>query len=117
MGTITPVITRVDKARAAYSVLWETLTTADTGSAVSLPDGNDKSIQISGTWGGATAVVQGSNDNVTFITLADPQGIALSKTADFIEAILEHTRYLKVVTSGGAGTDLDATLFVKGQTT
>ena len=115
MATITPVTTRVKPWADTWSVLWETIGNADTGTGVSMAMMSDRSIQVTGTWGSATVVVQGSNDNVTWLTLSDSQGNALSKTADFVEQILEFTRYIRVSSSGGTGTDLDATLFGRGQ--
>ncbi len=83
------------------------LTTADhTGSSVRVPEWDEKSIQVCGTWGGATLVLEGSNDGVTFSTLRDPQGIALSFTADglkqVLEKVLEVRPRLSVVGSGAA---------------
>lgn len=87
---------------------WVALGTDDTGTGEILADYPDKTITVTGTWGGATLIVQGSNDGVTYITMTDPQGNALSKTANFIETILENPLYIKVVTSGGTGTVLSA---------
>lgn len=78
------------------------MTGADTGVGVILADFPDKTIVVGGaTWGGATLLVEGSNDGTNYVTLTDPQGNALSKTADFVEAILENPLYLRVSTSGG----------------
>jgi hypothetical protein len=95
--------------------LWEALGNADTGNWLTIPHFADKTIHVFGTWGSATLVVQGTNEDGTPaapLTLTDPQGNALSKTADFIEAILENPYQIRVSTSGGTGTDLDAVLVV-----
>jgi hypothetical protein len=46
------------------------------------------------------------------VTLADPQGNAMSLTsAAKMETVLENTRYIRPVTSGGTGTDLTVILY------
>lgn len=101
--------------RFCHIMQWTPLTAANSvGDAVEMPGNSDRSIQVAGTWGSATLVVQGSNDGTNWATLTDPQGNALSKTADFIEMISELTRYIRVSTSGGNGTQsLTATLLLK----
>jgi hypothetical protein len=93
--------------------LWEALGDADTGEAVEVANFADRSIQVAGTFGSATVTVQGSNDGTNWATLNDPQGNALAVTSAKIEQILELTRYLRVTTSGGTGTDLDVTLLCR----
>jgi hypothetical protein len=87
----------------AWAVAW-TLANAEAGDQLEMPGASDRSVQVSGTFGGATAVLQGSNDGVTWNTLTDPQGNALSFTAGGLEAVLELTRYVRPSVSGGDGT-------------
>lgn len=115
MATITPVVARVKNWADAWTIVWEAVGNADTGTGVQMPHMSDRSVQMSGTWGAATLVLQGSNDNVTWVTLTDGQGNAISKTADAIEQIAEFTRYIRVSSSGGTGTDVDVTVFGRGQ--
>jgi hypothetical protein len=91
------------------------LTSADhTGDALSWCDWADRSITFAGTWGGATAGLEGSNDGSTWIALADPQGTAISKTANAIEAVLELTRFVRArLTTVGAGATVSATLLMR----
>jgi hypothetical protein len=66
--------------------------------------GADRSVHfVSGAWNGTTAVLQGSNDGTNFLTLADPQGTALSATSDDIETVLEYTRSVRPSVSAGTG--------------
>jgi hypothetical protein len=88
---------------------WE-LTNADTGDAVALPDWADKSIQVAGTFGGATVTIEGSNDGVNFATLRDPSGAFLTFTSAQIKQVLEMTLYLRASSSGGTGTDVIVTM-------
>lgn len=113
MATITPTVVKAPECDDVYIVTW-VMNDADTGTEVKLAGAADRSIQLAGTFGGATIVVAGSNDGTNFVTLTDPQGNALSKTAAAIEQIEELTRYIRVATSGGTGTTITATLLVKG---
>lgn len=65
----------------------------------------DRTVYFLGTWGGATAVFEGG-DGTTYLSLTDPQGTAISKTADAIETVTEVPEYsrpeLSVVGSGAA---------------
>lgn len=117
MATNTAVVAHVSDpgAKDVWMATWTALGNADTGTGVTMSGASDRCIQVSGTWGSATLTVKGSNDNVTWIVLTDPQGNNLTKTADFIEQISELTRYIRVETSGGSGTALNANLLLKGQ--
>jgi len=71
----------------------------------------DKTIEIIGTWGGATAVIEGSNDGTNWNTLNDIEGEPLSFTEDSgFKLVLENPLYVRPSTSGGTGTDLDVTI-------
>lgn len=104
--------TRTDMPGFTYLYVWE-LTTADTdGDEVSLPGAADKTVQFDGTWGGATAVFEGSNEATspaTFLSLTDPQGNAISKTDDGIEAVTENPVWVRPRLST-AGTDASVTV-------
>lgn len=117
MATIDPTITRIDTfADQAHVIAWETLTTTDdTGAAIEMPGSADRSIQFNGAFSvGGTIVLEGSNDGTNYVTLTDPQGNAISKTADGIEAVQELTRYVRPrVTAGDGSTSLNAYLLVK----
>lgn len=116
MATITATITRAKEvpSRDVLIVLWETMGNADTGTTINLAGASDRSVQIAGTFGGATVTLQGSNDGTNWATLTDPQGNGIAKTSAAIEQVSEITRYIRAITSGGTGTDVDVTLLVKG---
>lgn len=69
----------------------------------------DRSVQIGGVFDGATAIIEGSNDGVTYRTLVDPRGNALSVIGAGLEQILESVRYTRPRVAGG--TDLTAITF------
>lgn len=85
------------------AVTWA-LGNADTGVASNIKRWADRTVHVTGTFGGATVTIQGSNDNVTFATLNDNTGAALTFTAAGLKVILENPTYIRAVTSGGAGT-------------
>lgn len=91
-----------------------TLTTADpTGDAIEFPGAADRTVQfVSSAWGSATAVLEGSLDSgVTWFGLSDPQGTAISKTADGGEAVLENTLQVRAKLSAvGVGATVKAYL-------
>ena len=91
---------------AAALVTWTPLTSTNTGGdAWENRAFGDMAVQVSGTFGGATVLIEGSNDNSNWFTLNDPQGTALSiATSGKIETILEAPRYIRPTSSGGGGT-------------
>lgn len=117
MATITATSTRVTDGGVTdvYLIQWPLMGNADTGTAVQMSGGGSRSVQIEGTFGGATVVLQGSNDGTNYESLTDPQGNAISKTSAALEAIEELTRYVRAVTSGGTGTSVTVSLLIKGQ--
>jgi hypothetical protein len=123
MATIPYTIVKTSNP-LVWIVKWLTMvgSTDDVGAAFSVATvpgggGSDRSVQFGpGTFGTSTMVFQGSNDGgTTWITLADPQGNALSKTANAIEAVLEYTAQVRpALTGSGNGTGLACWLVVKG---
>ena len=110
---------------------WATLLADDTGEPVRLVYYQDKSVQLGtvggNTDGGATIVLQGSNDpladpaavghtNAVWFTLTDPQGNAISRTTSAkIEEVTENPLWVRpVVTGGDETTDIDVVLTCKG---
>jgi hypothetical protein len=96
-------------------VTWSNLANGDDGAPLEYGAFADRSIQFSGTFGaGGTVVFEGSNDGVTYVTLTDPQGNAISKTGAAIEAVTEATRYVRPRVTGGDGTtSISAYLFLR----
>jgi len=98
MATVAPTIVTLPPSRDHQGVTihqWACALAADDYTAVDLPGKADRTVQASGTWGGGTIVIEGSIDGTTYKTLTDPQGNALSFTADAIEAISENVRYIR----------------------
>lgn len=97
---------------ATYLHTWQ-LTTADaTGDSISNPGASDRSVQfVANTAGAATAILEGSNDDVIFFTLTDGQGNAISFTASGGEMVAENVLFYRVrLSTGGSGADWTITL-------
>lgn len=91
--------------KASLIATWTTVHGDTIGAAMECPDQTDAVVTITGTFDSATVVIQGSNDATTWLTLTDPQGNAISKTASAVEQITEVPRYLRPSLSGGAASD------------
>lgn len=92
----------------AHQYAWLALATGDTGAPVALPNAADCSIQVTGTFGGATAVLEGSNDGgTTWVTLRDPGGTALSFTTANLKQVLEVVGLIRPSVSGGTSVALN----------
>lgn len=115
MATITATINALSTwGDKVHIITWEAMGDADTGTSIEMPGSSDRSVQIAGDFDSATVVLEGSNDGTNWSTLTDPQGNAISKSAAAIEMITELTRYIRPVTSGGAGSaDIDVTVLLK----
>ena len=100
MATVTPTPTRI---REGESMLYAwTLTSSDTeGASIDAHEYGDRTVQIAGTFDGATVVLQGSNDGTNWFSLTDPQGNAISKTTAAMETVMEVPLYTRGTSSGG----------------
>ena len=112
MATITP--TRTRDGETVYT--WADMSTGDTIESVSPQDQQTTiaAIQFTGTFGGATVALKGSNDGTNWATLPDVFGTDISTASaalfDFSTAAL----YLKIDISGGTGDAVDATMVLRG---
>ena len=92
---------------------WTPLTTTNPdGAPIEFAQWADRCVQLSGTWGvGGTAKFQGSNDGTNWFDLSDAQTVAISKTANALEQVVEVPRYARPYVSAGDGnTSITATL-------
>ena len=101
----------------ARTYIWEALVAGSLdGEAIKVPDHADRSVHVVGNFDSATVVFQGSNDGANFVTLLDPQGTAISFTATGLKQILEITRFVRPLLSGGLGSEnIDVFLHVRAQ--
>lgn len=97
----------------AVLVTWTGLLNGDQGLPVESVDFADRTAQFSGTFGaGGSITLEGSNDNVSYVALTDPQGNAITKTTAALEVIEEGPRYARPnVTAGDGTTSLTVTIW------
>lgn len=109
--TVAPTYTRGEGG--AHMYVWNLTTANPTGDPIRIPGASDKTVQFDGTiasgsWGGATAQLQGSLDDDstgavgTFLVLKDANGNALTFTSDGIAAVTEGAQDIrpKLTTAG-----------------
>lgn len=115
MATIKPTETDISFKGdgSALTVSWTPVTSADSFQLVKYPEHTVRSIQVEGTFGSATVVLNGCNDNANFHGLNSVNGSAISLTSAGLKNIFENCPYLQPAASGGDGTQsLTVTLFL-----
>lgn len=112
MATITPTIASVTTGIA--SITWAAQTDADTATAFDNLGFVRGAVQFDGTFGGATIVLQGSNDNSNWATLDDVAGVAISATAAAIIDFLGHCRYIRPLVTAGTAESLNTRVIMRG---
>lgn len=116
MSSVTPTSNRDIGSGDGSVVLFNwALTTANTdGLPFEFTEYADVCFSATGTWGGATMAVEGSNDGATWVGLNNAAGgAAATATANKIMTIIERPRYIRpnLTTAGtGAAVTVIATL-------
>jgi len=102
--TLSSLVTQyVGNNAAIYT--WTGLASSSSGDKIQGPGWTDRSIQFTGIFGAAgTAVLQGSNDGITWFTLHDAFGNALSFTSNGFAEVTEIALYMRPTITGGDGT-------------
>lgn len=113
MAIINPTLNRSVQGQQAVALATWVMGDADQGTAIEMTDFADRSVQVEGTFGAATVVIQGSNDGTNWQTLRDPQGVALSFTTAGLKQVLETTRFIRPSSSGGTGTAATVTMLMR----
>lgn len=83
---------------------WAPLQADDDGEPVRLAVYSDRSVQVTGTFGGASVTIGGSNDGETYHALTSTDGEPLTLTAGALKQIVELPVFLKPRVFGGNGT-------------
>lgn len=105
MATRVPVTTFPFETSLDVAVTtWSGLLFDDDGEPVRLAVYSDRAIQVSGTFGGASVTIGGSNDGETYHALTDTQGNALTLTSGALKQIVELPIFIKPRVFGGDGT-------------
>src|SRR5690606_22699135 len=97
----------VDRNWALYE--WN-LTASGNGVGAEFARWPDKSVTVTGTFGGGTVTLEGSNDGSNWVALKNHANTPISLTDEGIESVLEHTRYVRPVLTGATSPDLTITV-------
>jgi hypothetical protein len=97
----------------ASVITWTGLATGDTGQPLEMTGWADRSIQATGTFGGATVNIEGSNNGTNWSLLTDPQGNNIALTSAKIEQVMEITRFIRPAVSGGSGVSINIITLVR----
>lgn len=95
------------------TVTWAALTEADTGAAVAVAHLRDKCIQVTGTFGGGTFILEGSNDGgVTYAPITDlaTVGTAISFTVTGVKSLRENMGLIRPRATAGASASVTISL-------
>lgn len=93
---------------------WAALHADDDGEPVRLAVYSDRSIQVAGTFGGASVTIGGSNDGATYHALTGTDGQTLTLTAGTLRQVVELPVFIKPRVFGGDGTT-DITVVLAGR--
>lgn len=116
MAAIKPTIVAVGRRdNSALMISWLAVTENDTCNIADVPDLADKSIHVSGTFGGATVTLLGSNNSfaTTGVGLRGPDSVAISFTSEGLKQVLENTGQIKPVAAGGTAQSLNIYVLAK----
>ena len=115
MATRNATVSDFSDGGNARLITWPGLLNGDDGAPAQWVEFADRCFQVTGTFGtGGSLTIQGSNDGVNWASLADPQGNALTFTAQKVEQALELPRFVRpIVTAGDGTTSLVATLCMR----
>lgn len=104
-------------AGGVQEIVWEAVTTAGSPHTSQRLGGTQSiagSVQVVGTFGGATVVLQASNDNSNWVTMKDVTGTDISFTSAGMVEFSTAASYIRVSSSGGTGDDVDVTVSLRG---
>jgi len=117
MATISPEFTKTTiRGQTVTTVLWEAVATGDTLNAFGLIDtaAVAGSVQISGTFGGATVTLQVSNDGTTWFDAKDLSGNTMDATSNSYFEFTSAALYMRPAIASGSGNDVDIILSLRG---
>lgn len=116
MSTVLFTKTRPPEGNSNYTIItWSAMASGDVGDPMKYAQFADRTVQVGGTFDGATVVLEGSVDGEAYHTLTDPQGNALTFTTARLEAVTEVVAFIRPnVSGGGAGTAINVGLLIRG---
>jgi hypothetical protein len=96
----------------AIVVTWAALAGTDVGSPFRVPSSADLTFQVSGTFGGATVTLQGSNDSTTWHGLSQ-KGVGattMSYAVNTVHACNETPLFVRPFVTGGTSSSITVIL-------
>lgn len=111
MATPNPTLDR-NSLNGALLVSWP-LGDADTGLPFAIPFSADITVQVAGTFGSSTVVLEGSNDGTNWVTLGAVVGTNTSFTSAGIRKAAEAPAFIRAKSSGGTSAATVVTVAVK----
>jgi hypothetical protein len=114
MATIVPTTVEEQIRAAAYR--WTDYSTADDAAPVKVQNmqGLAGSVQVTGTFGGATIALQVSNDGTNYVTLNDAVGAPITFTAAGMREFSTAALFIKPTSSGGTADNVTVTIVLRG---
>lgn len=102
-----------DTRKGQVLVTWTALAEGDSGSPVDISTFADRTVQFTGTFGGTTMTLEGSNDGTNWVGLqyGSTTTDAISCTSADMFNIYENPRYVRPLSTGGTGTAVVVTVF------
>lgn len=106
-------VTIAERPAQSFLATWQGMATGDVGEPVDYVGHADRTVQVVGTFGGASVALEGSLDGSNWSTLSDAQGNAINFTAAGIEAVTEMVLYIRPKVTGGTGTSVTVMLMMR----
>jgi hypothetical protein len=114
MTTIVPTFSKIRGPAGGIDAVLATWTpfaaAGDVGQPLQRVDLSDRSVQVAGTFAGATIVFEGSNDGANWFTLSSPSGAALSFTAAGLMQVNMPVALVRPHVTLGSGASLAVTM-------
>ena len=114
MATITPHLDTT--IPGVPRLIWEGAATGDTLTPfiVTQQYGIAASVQVVGTFGGATVTLQASNDGTNWVDAKDVLGDTVTLTTTGYFELSLSAAYIRPAISGGSGNDIDVIVVLRG---
>lgn len=117
MATVSPGFSPIQiQGRTVQRVIWTGIVTGDTIDAFGVAGAAAVAgcVQFSGTFGGATIKLQGSNDGTNYFDMKDMYGVTISATAAAMFEFSTSAVYLRPAIASGSANAVDVTLSLRG---
>lgn len=112
MATVAATITEGESR--TFIASW-VLGPGDDGEPIRYSGAVERTVQIFGTFGGATVAIEGTLEltPTTWLPITDVQGDAISATSNKLETITELVRHIRPKVTGGSGTSVTVLLMMR----